>query len=56
MSFVYALCLLILQLLPIAVADECKKYFNQNLSEEDLNASLCVWDICGHEVHFGISI
>ncbi|CAB4027346.1 Hypothetical predicted protein [Paramuricea clavata] len=31
------------------VADECCEYFNENLSENDLDASVSVWDICGHE-------
>ncbi|XP_028407976.1 uncharacterized protein LOC114530594 [Dendronephthya gigantea] len=31
------------------VSDECREYFNGNLSEKDLDASVTVWDICGHE-------
>ena len=33
------------------VADECREYFNGNLSEDDQDASVTVWDICGHEVY-----
>ena len=31
------------------IADECREYFNGNLSEDDLDASVTVWDICGLE-------
>ncbi len=34
-----------------SVADECREYFNENLSQDDLDASVKVWDTCGHEVY-----